>query len=168
MSHSSTRQGSEAGVSFVELLIATSIFVIAAGTLIVGIATAGAIHRDTNDRMAAVEAALSLAEEIRATPINDVVATWGPGGSRGDTFSVTGLDREGIPAGRITVVSDETLDDTDLPVGLGMPRDLDGDGKALTDDVSSTASVMPVIIEVDWGRSGRRATFSLPVVVRRD
>jgi hypothetical protein len=158
----------EAGLSLLEVLIAMVIFIGAGASLLAGLATSAAVRIDCTDRYAAIETVLGIADELRATPIDTVVGVWGPGGTNGNRFSVDGLDGEGgALAGRITIVTDETLTDDDVGISIGMPRDLDGDGFATSVNVAQTAVALPVIVEANWGPAGARESFRIPVVLVR-
>ena len=52
--------------------------------------------------------------------------------------------------GSIQVVVDETATDAALGVVAGMPRDLDGDGAAVSSDVTGAARLLPIIITLEW------------------
>jgi len=102
-----------------------------------------------------------VAEEVRvvARGLRDeddwsaaVVAAFSTGGSHGDSFAVPGLTPPvGMAAvGRIEVVVDETQTDAALGAPIGMPMDLDGDGAALTSDVTSNAQILPVVVSLTW------------------
>lgn len=122
----------------------------------IGRAEAGAV---------ALEAARGMADRIAATPLNRVVPIWGAEGSEGPTFDVETLDGTAA-TGRIWIVTNEIEADPDLRKAFGLPRDLDGDGLVTSEDVSGTARVLPVLVEVRWGRTnGERVR--LPVVVVR-
>jgi len=157
----------ERGISIVEVMITLTLL---GGTLVTvasSVSRSGAAKTATEQRALAVEVALSKADEIRATPIDLVFATWGPGGTEGDTFSDPSLD-QGAPAGSVQVIVDETATDADLGTNFGLPRDLDGDGLALTTDVSTTALVLPVVVQVRWGPAGgTQRPYRVPVVVLR-
>jgi hypothetical protein len=65
----------------------------------------------------------------------------------------------------VRVVLDETLTDAELGMALGMPRDLDGDGLQETTDVSATAQLLPIVVEVAYRPArGAPELFRLPVV----
>lgn len=74
----------------------------------------------------------------------------------GPTFDVEGLDPwDGLPnVGSIQVITDETTTDADIDVNLGMPRDLDMDGLAVSNDVSNSAEILPVVIRMRWSGGG--------------
>jgi hypothetical protein len=162
------KRNNETGLSLIEVMIAMIIFVGAGAPLLAGLATSASVRVDCTDRYVAIEAVLGIADEIRGTPIGTVASVWGPEGSRGNTFSIQGLDgSDGIPAGSVTIVTDETTTDANLGIALGMPRDLDGDGLPENVDVSSNAVALPVIIEASWGPEGKRESFKIPVVLVR-
>ncbi len=147
--------------------MAVVLFAVSFSMIVSSIVTAGNGSNKAELRALAVEAALSKADEIRTTEINLVHPTWGPAGTQGETFVVPGLE-SAVPAGRVRVIIDETVTDTDLGMEFGMPRDLDGNGLATSTNVSATAMALPVIVEVRWGAPGATAeTYRLPVVVLR-
>ena len=82
------------------------------------------------------------------------------GGIPGPTLLLQGLElQEGAAANcTITVITDETMTDQELGVELGMPRDLDNDGAIDNGDVSDGATLLPVIVRIDWsGAAGDRS-----------
>ena len=125
----------QAGISLIEVMLAIILIVIPTGWMVAGITTAGTAKAKAELRYEAIEAALSMADQIRATPINEVFQSFGPDGTTGDTFSVPGLDGD-QPAGSIQIITDETATDAEIGMTLGMPRDLDGDALAESTDIS--------------------------------
>jgi len=123
--------------------------------------------RDSAEYLAtATEGARGMADRIEVTPIDDLFARFGKDGTDGPSFDVPGLP--GKDQGTITLVTDETSKDADLGMSIGMPRDLDGDGKVDSTDVTATARVLPVIVTVTWtGRGQPEQTLRLPIVVVR-
>lgn len=88
-----------------------------------------------------------------------VVSSFGAGGAIRPTFSIDGLQpwNEDEDVGFVELVSDETLTDDELGVVLGMPQDLDGDGVINSNDVTGTASLLPLVVRVRWtGAGGQR------------
>ncbi len=159
-----TPRTAEAGFTLIEVMISAVIFVVGCCAMVGGLVVSEGARQDCDSREVALEAVLSIADEIRATPIDQVVSDWGEEGVFGNTFPIPGV-KKGL--GRITIVHDETLTDDALGMKLDMPRDLDGDGEAKTEDVSTTAFMLPVIVEAAWGPKGRREKFRIPVVVLR-
>jgi hypothetical protein len=162
---------SESGLTLIEVLLAMVVFIGGGVAFFTGIATTTSIRADCADRFKATEAVLGIAEEISATPIDAVVGVWGEGGTPGNTFSIPGLDEgegeDAVLAGRIRIVTNETLSDEEIGMALGMPRDLDGDGMPTSTDVSTTALILPVIVEARWGPDRRQESFRIPVIVLR-
>jgi len=159
----------ERGLSLIEVLLSAVLLIVASGAMVAGQVLAGAVDRDGNYRHAAIEAVLSTADEIRATPIDSVNALFGPESDDEGMFSIPALENDGSGdiAGRVIVVTDERTTDAEIGMALGMPRDLDGDGDAKNTDVSLTALVLPVIVEARWGPPGKRESFRVPVILIR-
>jgi hypothetical protein len=159
---------SERGLSLFEVLLGAILLTVATGAMVTGLVLSRAVDRDGNRRHAAMEAVLSVADEIRSTPIDSVEAAFGAGSPSGGAFAIPAIDDEDdVPSGRVIVITDETLTDEDVGMQLGMPRDLDGDDLTETTDVSTTALLLPVIVEARWGPPGRREVFRVPVVLIR-
>ncbi len=93
---------------------------------------------------------------------NEVTSSMRLGGVIGGVFDVPGLDpwRNNPDIGTILVITDETTTDAELGITLGLPRDLNGDGDAADTDVSSNATLLPIIIRARWSGAGgdREAT----------
>jgi type II secretory pathway pseudopilin PulG len=157
---------SERGFSLLEVVLAVVALALIGGPVARSVVLS-ASGRDSAEYLAtATEAARGMADRIEATPFDELVARFGTDGVDGPTFDVYGLP--GQDQGVITLVIDETSKDADIGMSLGMPRDLDGDGKAETTDVSGSARVIPVIVAVTWtGRGQSEQTLRLPVVVVR-
>ena len=157
----------ERGFSLIEVIVSVSLIGIPGAWILRTIGLSGTANLHTELRASAIEAVLAVSDEVSNTPINDVFATYGPGGSHGDTFAVPALANWN-GAGRVTVIIDETLTDADVGMALGMPRDLDGDGVASEVDVSTTARILPAIVEVSWQPApGRTERYRVPVIVVR-
>ncbi len=154
----------QGGFSLIEAAIAMILIIVPTSVMVVSVASGGREQLTVNERFLAIEAAKSKAEEIRATPIGEITAKWGPGGTEGPTFSVPELDGDAL-AGSVQVIVDETLTDDQIGFSLGMPRDLDGDLVVASVDVSTTAVALPVIVTVTWGPPNQRETFQIPVIV---
>lgn len=120
------------------------------------------LRRAADESSTARAALQSMIDEIQRTSVlsfgadpswsSAMVATFGPGGTAGDTFDVFGLDpQRGAPSvGTVRLITDETLTDAELGVELGMPVDLDNDGTIDDPDVSDSAEMLPVIVRVAW------------------
>lgn len=128
------------------------------------------LDESDRSRRLAVNALQGKIEEVnaRSNSVLDADAGWStellglydPNQTGGTTFNVNGLDPwEGdVTVGSLWVVTDETITDTELGVEMGMPRDLDGDGVVGNKDVSTNATLLPVIVRMRWsGEAGERS-----------
>ena len=163
-------RGASRGFTLLELSIAMSI-------LLIGLVSAAAattrmhdLRRQNRDRTVAQNAARSIAERIHAQSyrLSEEPESWsrellnifGPGGTFGTKFDVPLLNRvdPNVLVGTITIVTDETLTDADLACDLAMPRDLNADGDKNDTDVSASARLLPVVIDLTWtGASGEQS-----------
>lgn len=153
--------------TLIELAIATSILMIGIVSVLSASSQMHSLRRSNRDRTLAQNAVRSMAERMHAAAhgFSDQPGTWGqelletygPGGSFGTTFAVEGLTPvEGAESvGGLEIFSDETLTDAELRAGLGMPRDLNGDGDDDDGDVSLGARLLPVVLTLRWrGENG--------------
>ena len=87
-----------------------------------------------------------------------------------DGFQVTGFTpvQGASSVGSIELISDESLTDAGLGVVMGMPRDLNGDGDALDDDVGEDARLLPVIIHLAWSGPNGDEVRAHPIWVQGD
>lgn len=154
------------GFSLLEAILAVATLALIAGPVVHSVVLS-ASGRDSAEYFAtATEGARGMADRIEVTPIDELFARFGAGGTEGPTFDVPGLP--GQDQGRIKLVTDETSKDADNGMSFGMPRDLDGDGLADSKDVTGNARVLPVIVTVTWiGRGQSEQTLRLPLVVVR-
>jgi prepilin-type N-terminal cleavage/methylation domain-containing protein len=159
----------KSGFSLLELVITIAVLVM--GLMAISATVAGASilrHIDKERRLAetvlrsTVEAMRSYSRSSLSNPAGwsqTMVTDFSPGGAVGGTFDVPGL--RAIPGqltvGTIQVVVDERVTDKTLGVDLGMPRDLDADGVADNPNVSAKATMLPVVIRIQWmGTGGNR------------
>jgi len=164
---STTRQRRRRGFALIELAIAISILMIGLVSVISASSRMHGLGHQNRERSLAQNALRSMSERIHArsqalsadpdTWAQGLVAIYGPGGTFGDTFDVKGLNL--VPGARsvgtIQIITDETLDDQTIGAQIGMPRDLDGDGVASNNNVSTTARMLPVVLQLQWvGPSG--------------
>jgi prepilin-type N-terminal cleavage/methylation domain-containing protein len=161
------RHARAAGFSMVEVMLAIVVLAVTSIPVVQGMLGSVAANSRSEQRVTAGEAARSLADRIAATPVDEILATWGEGGTEGSAISILALDGSVI-TGRVHLVLDETGADADMKRVFGLPRDLDGDGSTASIDVSATVKVLPVLIELTWGPAGRQESFRLPLVVLRE
>ena len=161
--------GRTCGFTLIELAIATSILMIGIVSVLSASSQMHSLRQVNRERTLAQNAVRSISERIHAasqgfsddptTWCEELLALYGPGGTAGDTFEVTGLagPTDDEPVGRIVIVTDERRTDAEIGRDLGMPRDLNGDGDASDADVSGTARILPVTITLRWrGESGQQ------------
>ena len=156
----------ERGFTLLEVMVGLVVLAMAATAVVQGVAISSTAVRQGEDATLALEAVRSLRERIEATPMADVVATWGEGGTEGPTFTVERLDGVVSARGRVVLVRNENDTDPALRKAFGLPQDLDGDGLTETADISGTARILPVLIEVTWGR-GANHRLAMPAIVTR-
>jgi Tfp pilus assembly protein PilV len=158
-----------AGLAVLEATVTLSILTIALLAMTTTSVTMYNLKETDRLRRTASSAMQSLVEDVRAFAFSvrddddgwarEVLTSYAPGGTLGDSFEVRGLEpwpgEESVFT--VTVVRDETLTDAELGIELGMPRDLDNDGAISNDDVIDSARMLPVIVRARWsGRTGER------------
>ena len=139
----------EAGFTLLEATVSLTILAVALltlwGTMLSGTRTIAAAE----ERKLALNAAQGKLEELKSHSLAQLIASYGPSGSEGDTFLVEAIDDDADQAqGQIIFYTDET--DTENGEGLGFPMDLNGDGDAMDTDVSTGFNLLPVKIRVTW------------------
>ena len=151
-----------AGFGLLELTVAVSVFVVAAGALTTSLVTSTSLVHGNHENAIAIDAVQSAVARLRTVPFAEVFARYNddvsddPGGlSPGSGFAVAGLsarpgDADGLP-GRIEFPGDgKQLREDGADRGLGLPRDLNGDGDVDADDHASDYHVLPIRIVIDW------------------
>ena len=148
----------QSGFTLVEVALAIIVLLVGLMALSASAVRVQGLARAARERMTAQNAMRAKAEEIRSISragLSDPLG-WGIHVTNAvaalATFQVEGLTPvAGQPSvGTITLVTDETALDSTLGVELGMPRDLDGDGLATNNAVTTTARLLPVVLEVRW------------------
>lgn len=160
-------QGGRAGLTLIELAVATSILMIGIVSVLSASSQMHSLRQSNRERTLAQNAVRSTAERMHAaahgfssdpgTWAERLLSAYAEGGTLGTTFAVEGLtlvdDDEAV--GRIEIFSDETDGSAELGSELGMPRDLNGDGDHDDTDVSSGARLLPVVLRLRWrGENG--------------
>ena len=161
-----------AGMTLTETAMAMSVMLVALMSVSAANLRTSALGRQNHERAVAMNVVRSVADRIQAfsqqaleadptTWSSALVAALSAGGAIGNKFDLAELTPQGAAGsvGSIQVVTDETVTDQTLNLTLGMPRDLDGDAQATNADVTGTARLLPVVINVDW--SGPNGTVSL-------
>ncbi len=173
-----TARTSARGFSLVELCVSAAVFVLVAGAVCNAIVASAALNRTNRETVLAMQAAGSLLEELKATPLEETFARYnaskaddpGTGASPGPSFAVEGLnvvsdDPDGF-AGEIEFPGDGTeLREDDDDLELGLPRDLSGDTQVDKNDHSGDYRLLPVRVTVRWtGKTGERSVDLVTVL----
>jgi len=150
------RLRSRSGFTLVDVALASTILIVAAGGLIGTVLSTSRLARTTEESSDAYEAARAITETIYATDATDVFATF----TAASNFAVPGLNiQDGDADGFVGQIVFPTIggqlreDSTDG--SLGMPRDLNGDGVIDALDHSGDYVILPLTIRMQWqGVSG--------------
>ena len=164
---SPTRRGSRAGFSLIEVLVAIVILTVAVCGVSSSMISALTLNRVNRETAIAEAAARRMMEQAGNTEFQRIFATYntnpaddptGPGTSPGANFVVFGLTPNDDDAdGRVGEISFPVIDVAGVPqlredvvdAGLGMPRDLNGDGPDLVDH-SDNYRVLPIRVRISW------------------
>lgn len=158
-----------AGFSFVELVIAMTVLVIAIGAIGSSLVASMNLGTTNEETALAVDAAYSAIERVRGEPFAQAFANFNAdlgddvGAGPGKHFAVAGLDlRPDDPDGFVGEVifpgdGTELREDVD-DRELGMPRDLSSDGVIDALDHAGDYALLPVRVRLEWtGRAGPRS-----------
>lgn len=173
------RRRNEAGFSLIETMIVLGTVTLTILGVITAHITCARLGQTNHETQAAAQRIRTVMEEISATDINEVPATYdnvpandpaGAGTAPGHAFLSTALrsnnsgDRGSI---EMPVNSDgEVREDLNIPA-LGMPRDLNGDGSIDSANHASDFHVLPVIVRLKWaGISGNREMRLMTILAR--
>jgi prepilin-type N-terminal cleavage/methylation domain-containing protein len=172
------------GFSLVEVLIAVLVLVMALSAFIRSLVGTVQLGRSNRESALAMEGARRAIEGLYAADFDEVYALYNsnaaddpPGDAPGPSFEVAALeplasDADGM-VGEVrfpTVGSGAGLKlrEDVVDVGLGMPRDLNGDAAIDGLDHAGDYSFLPVEVAVRWqGRSGAKEITLKTLVVRR-
>jgi hypothetical protein len=133
----------------------------------------------THDATLAKEAARAMIEELQAMPLAQIYPAHNasgaddPGGAdtaAGPHFAVRGLeagptDADGMPGRIFFPERDGHLSELLVQPQYGWPMDMDRDGDALTDDVSGTYRLLPVVVRVEWRGAGGDGVVEFKTVI---
>lgn len=163
----SSLRRSDKGMSLIEILVVITVMAMAllaaAGT------TLGTemLRRTTGEKQVALDALRNEVDRLQGLGVQGVLDEFNGLGTNVRDFSVRGLDRSGALAGRVEIITDETLTEQEVGAPIGMPRDLDGDGLADNPDTSTSAVMLPVIVRLTWrGTTGTRSVRTVVVLHR--
>jgi Tfp pilus assembly protein PilV len=163
------RSRGHAGFTIIEVVITTAILVVGMVSIGLTLVASGTLRSAVEDRsraQASLHSAVQQIQAVSSVSLDDpagwsqsMVNRFSAGGALGNTFPVAGLtNANGQPAvATVQVVANETLTDLELGTDIGMPRDLNGDGLAGSNDVSADAQLLPIVVTIQWsGKAGHR------------
>jgi type II secretory pathway pseudopilin PulG len=146
------------GTTLLDVTIAAAVLAIAITSLMSLIVSSITLSRVNHETSIAHEAARRTIEEVQGTEFSNILAVW----TANPNFAVRGLtplaaDVDGmVGAISFPTVAGQLREDV-VDAGLGMPRDLDGDGVVDAADHSGDYNLLPVRVRLSWrGVSGNR------------
>ena len=154
------------GFSLVEVVVAAAVMAVAMLGLSRSMVSSVRVTAGNRETSLALEAAQEAVERLQAAAFADVFALYnadpkddpdgevGPGAS----FAVEGLspqddDADGAVGEFVFPTASNgsgELRENAVNIALGMPRDLDGDGKIDMEDHAGDYQVLPVLVRVAW------------------
>lgn len=140
------RRRSEAGFTFIEIAISSTVLSVALLAVWSTVVYCSRSNVAADQKRRAIDAAEARIEFLKAQDFDTLLEDFGPSGA--DEFAVPSLDSAAAAEGRILLYSDETNPTGET--GLGLPRDLNGDGDALDEDVSADYRLLPVRVRIAW------------------
>jgi prepilin-type N-terminal cleavage/methylation domain-containing protein len=171
-----------AGFSLVEAILVMAIVSVAATMYAQTVASSARLDPIAAETATAAEAARIAIEELRAQPIDQVVALFdadpdndpgGPGTAPGARFGVAGLAPvamgEFVGVYEFPAVDGRIAEDLNDEM-LGCPRDLNADGLVDAADHRDDWVILPVRVRLEWmprGGSARPRTFELFTMLAR-
>lgn len=166
--------GRRTGFSLVELLVASTLIVVALTGIAGSMLSTMALNRANRETALAQQAACRALEELRSVPFGEIFYVYNANAGdnpfltpeRGPNFAAPGLsavaaDADGL-VGQIlfptvVVAGDEELHENVADEALGMPREL-GDPVGIdNEDHADDYQLLPVRVRLEWqGVNGRR------------
>ena len=160
------RHGQE-GFTLLEATISVAILAIGFLALLGTLTYCQRSNLAAEQKKRATDAAAARIEFLKSQPFDTLVSRFGPASGGGDRFTVRTLDTDGSSAeGRMLLYLDET-NPTD-EAGLGLPRDLNGDGDTTDKDVSGDFRLLPVKVRVTWRGALGRQQVEVRTLLRRE
>jgi len=176
-----------AGFALVEIMLSAGVLAMGVLGLFGALVASARLAAENRETALAHQAARAMCERMQATPFAQIFATYntdpsddpgGPGTAPGASFAVAGLEPAqagaGVKAGEIffpTIALHGTavaLCESVSDPALGMPRDLNGDGRIDAGALTGHYLVLPVRVRVRWrGFSGERSLELASLLIAR-
>jgi prepilin-type N-terminal cleavage/methylation domain-containing protein len=170
-----------AGFSLIEVLLGMTVFSISALTVMNSMLYSSRLDTVNKETAAATRAARRALERLRGTTFSDIYASFnaatvddpgGDGTAPGSTFTAPGLEEVVGGPGSITgeivfpVGASTNFDETLVAPELGLPRDLNADGKLSKNVPPEDVFVLPVTVRITWTGSAGERSVVLHTVLR--
>jgi type II secretory pathway pseudopilin PulG len=169
----------EQGFSLVEVMVSFSVLVIVLVGFSRMLVSSRLASSTTHEATLAKQAARSMVEVLQATPLDDAYAMYNAndgddpgaaGSAPGNGFSVPGLeapegDADGLPGAILFPEANGVLSELQIAARYGWPMDMDRDGDVSSADVSSTYSILPVVVRVEWRGVGGNGVLEFKTVI---
>ncbi|HLX62365.1 MAG TPA: prepilin-type N-terminal cleavage/methylation domain-containing protein [Planctomycetota bacterium] len=157
---SSSQRYMRRGMTILEVLVAMAVLAVGLMAVISAIMSTSELSLANQEELLAVNVVRQKLAEIKDTPFISIFSQYGPG-TPNATVDVSSLQAGTLQNGVLNIVfpvnAAGRLDETVVDAELGMPQDLNGNGVSTDTDVSSTYTVLPVRIHVQWtSRTGAR------------
>ncbi len=167
------------GFTLVEVSVVTLVLVLTIAAVSASIGSTGQLLETGRETALAYEGLRAAAEELQAAPVTQAFASFnddpnddpgGAGAAPGSAFDVLGLSPQADdPDGRVGRIVFPTVggalrEDLDDP-GLGLPRDLSGDGVVDAADHADDYVVLPARVIVEWRGANGDRSLAVEVVV---
>jgi type II secretory pathway pseudopilin PulG len=179
-----TRRQRAGGFALVEIMVSATVLVIGVLSLVASVVASLRLVVVNREATLAHQAARAMCERMQDTNFAQIFATYntdpaddpaGAGSATGANFAVPGLnaqkgDADGLP-GAIEFPTISTggtgvaLDESSNDVGLGMPRDLSGDGVVGAGALAGGYMILPVRIRVRWRGLGGNQSLQITTLL---
>lgn len=182
MGETEAKRRRQRGMTLLEVMAASGIFVIAAGGILMLTASMERHDRLIHEYELAESTARRVVEDIQyrgldsffdlyfqydTDPSNDPDGSGTAPGPDMSDLTVPGLQPSSdSPTGNLVEIIMHT-DETEVNAIQGLPRDLNGDGDADDTDVSADYKLIPFTVRVHWDNQGQPAVTQMETLVTR-
>lgn len=158
------------GMSLIEVMVSITILTLALAGFLSALLSFFALQQDTKERTLALQYLRAKIEELQSeaktiTGFQQILSKY----IVHPDFDVEGLkaakdDKDGKP-GKVIFPLDQNnqLMETATSLEFGMPRDLNGDGKA-DSNATTNYTLLPLIVRIEW-QSDRKKSLEIPILL---